>query len=364
MRSSSIGVYFGFTKDIPFTHGFRVKAVFESANSIRPDSPVRIAGVNVGKVKKVERRRAPTRAVVTMEIKDAGLPIHEDATAKIRPRIFLEGNFFVDLKPGTPAAPTLDDGDTIPVTQTATPVQLDEVLTALQTDTREDLQDVLDGLGGGAERQADRRRRPRRRPLGARARPPPSRSTTPTTTSPPRRARDRAGQPGAARHRARAATSRGCSSGLARTTAGLDRNEEQLKDLITNFNTHDGARSPPSRATCSASIRAARRRRSRPPTRAFDALNAAFPPTRAFAREILPGVRETPATIDAAFPWIDADARGCCRQRELRGLAQDLSPGDARPRAARPTRRSTLLPQIDLHVAVRAATSSCRPATS
>ena len=39
-----------------------------------------------------------------MEIKDAALPIHEDAELKIRPRIFLEGNFFVDLQPGTPAA--------------------------------------------------------------------------------------------------------------------------------------------------------------------------------------------------------------------------------------------------------------------
>ncbi len=45
-------------------------------------------------------RRAPTPRVVTMEIDDDGLPIHKDATAKIRPRIFLEGNFFVDLQPG------------------------------------------------------------------------------------------------------------------------------------------------------------------------------------------------------------------------------------------------------------------------
>ena len=33
-----------------------------------------------------------------------GLPIHADATAKIRARIFLEGNFYVDLSPGTPDA--------------------------------------------------------------------------------------------------------------------------------------------------------------------------------------------------------------------------------------------------------------------
>ena len=42
--------FLGFTKDIPFTTPFTVKATFASANSIRPGSPVRIAGVNVGKV--------------------------------------------------------------------------------------------------------------------------------------------------------------------------------------------------------------------------------------------------------------------------------------------------------------------------
>ena len=43
-------------------------------------------------------------AIVTLALEDDALPIHEDATLKVRPRIFLEGNFFVDLKPGTPAA--------------------------------------------------------------------------------------------------------------------------------------------------------------------------------------------------------------------------------------------------------------------
>ena len=54
------------------------------------------------------RSRAPTPRVLVMELKDSALPLHEDATAKIRPRIFLEGNFFVDLKPGTPGSPELD----------------------------------------------------------------------------------------------------------------------------------------------------------------------------------------------------------------------------------------------------------------
>src|SRR4051794_24165390 len=129
-------MFFGFTKDIPFTHGFEVKAQFESANSIRPNSPVRIAGVEVGKVKSVEGVEGSNAALLTMELDDAALPLHEDATAKIRPRIFLEGNFFVDLKPGTPGARELKSGDTIKITQTSTPVQLDEVLTSLQSDSR------------------------------------------------------------------------------------------------------------------------------------------------------------------------------------------------------------------------------------
>ena len=76
-------------------------------------------------------------------MEDEGLPIKEDAELKIRPRIFLEGNFFVDLEPGTPSAGELDDGGTIPATQTAAPVQLGDVLTALQRDTRADLQTFL-----------------------------------------------------------------------------------------------------------------------------------------------------------------------------------------------------------------------------
>ena len=55
----------------------------------------------------------------------------------------------MDLKPGTPQADTLGDGDSLSVAQTSTPVQLDELLTALQTDDREKLQQLLIGLGNG-----------------------------------------------------------------------------------------------------------------------------------------------------------------------------------------------------------------------
>ena len=44
----------GFTKFNPFANPYKLTAVFETANNLKPNSPVRIAGVDVGKVKKVE----------------------------------------------------------------------------------------------------------------------------------------------------------------------------------------------------------------------------------------------------------------------------------------------------------------------
>src|SRR5215467_12913111 len=96
--AAAVIMFFGFTKHIPFTHGYILRAQFQSANSIRPNSPVRIAGVDVGVVKSIEPLQGTSAAVVVMDLKKKALPIHSDATAKIRPRIFLEGNFFVDLQ--------------------------------------------------------------------------------------------------------------------------------------------------------------------------------------------------------------------------------------------------------------------------
>src|SRR4051794_36218182 len=101
----AILTFFGFTRYNPLKQPFQLKAAFQSANNLQKSSPVRIPGVNIGKVKKVEAIKGGG-AIVTMAIEKPGLPIHKDAQLKIRQRIFLEGNFFVDIAPGSPAAPT------------------------------------------------------------------------------------------------------------------------------------------------------------------------------------------------------------------------------------------------------------------
>ena len=142
----AIGVYLAFAKQIPFTGGgYQLTATFENATTLRETAPVRIAGVTVGEVQSVEPDG--DAAKVTFTVDDAGRPIHSDAQIEIRPRLFLEGNFFLDVDPGTPNAPELADGADIPMTQTATAVQLDEVLTALQAPERRGLQRLLEGYG-------------------------------------------------------------------------------------------------------------------------------------------------------------------------------------------------------------------------
>ena len=314
-----IGLYLGFRKDIPFTRGYQVKAVFNSSNNLRPNSPVRIAGVDVGKVKSVERYQDTTMAVVTMEVKDKGRPIHKDATARIRSRIFLEGNFFVDLSPGTPSAPKLDDGDTIRVSQTSSPVQLDEVLTTLQEDTREDLKTLLseygDGLLGDPSDSDDDQDRAVRGETAAES------------------LNDAFDDAGPALRGAAVVNEaflgeeeRDLSrtiAGLQRVTAALGRNEAVLQDFVENFNATLSIFAD-EKENVGATFRGLARTL---PTadRALASLNAAFPITRAFAREILPGVRETPATIEASFPWIE-QTRRLLGPDELQGLARDLSP--------------------------------------
>ncbi|HEV3002247.1 MAG TPA: MlaD family protein [Solirubrobacteraceae bacterium] len=315
----AVGTYLGFTKDIPFTKGYRVSAVFESATSIRPNSPVRVAGVNVGKVKKISRYQDTDLALIEMEITDAGLPIHKDATLKIRPRIFLEGNFYVDLSPGTPGSPALDDGDTIRVTQTSTPVQFYDVLTALQSDTRADLQTLLDEYGralDGDPAESDGDGSPLTRGETA------GESLNDTLDDAPDALRGVSIVNEALLGTEPRDLSRAIA-GLQRVTAALGRNESTLQDWVEGFNATLSIFAD-EKENVGATLRELER--TIPVAdRTLAALNRSFPSVRAFSREILPGVRETPATIEASFPWIE-QMRGLLRPSELRGLARELAP--------------------------------------
>jgi phospholipid/cholesterol/gamma-HCH transport system substrate-binding protein len=296
--------YFGFSRANPFANPYEFEAVFRTANNLQPKSPVRIAGVEVGKVGSVEPvDGAGGGARVTFEIEEKGLPIREDAQLKIRPRIFLEGNFFVDLQPGSPSAPELEEGGTIPMQQTAAPVQIGDLLNALQSDTREDLKTFLKEYGakglanGGAEgfRESIRYWEDAYRNSAL--------------------ANDAALGQDPTRDVQR------LLRGQARTFAALVEDERALKDLITNFNVTAGAFAREDEAL-EASIPELRDtlRAAHP---ALGSLNASMPSVREFARDALPGVRSSDETLAASLPFM-TQARRLMSRDELRGLAAEL----------------------------------------
>jgi phospholipid/cholesterol/gamma-HCH transport system substrate-binding protein len=299
-----IGTYFAFAKAVPFRSHYEISAVFHTANNVKERQPVRIAGVDVGKVVAIEHPEpGRERAVIKMRISDEGRPIHRDATVKIRPRWFLEGNWFIELRPGTPQAGELEDGDILPVQQTQTPVQLGQVLTTLQADTRRNLQtllaeyaDALRDEGADGYRRSIPYWEPAYRNSAM-----VQEATLGLREHDLSRYLDYAG----------------------RFARGVDRNPERLKSLISDFNTAAGAFAREAGSLEAAIAELPRTLRAAHP--ALGELNRSFPSFRRFARDLRPSVRETGETIPVSFPFL-RQARRLVSKAELRGLVRDLRP--------------------------------------
>ena len=168
-RDRRRSTFLGFTKDIPFTtpsrSGRRSSRRTRSGPARRCGSPASTSA----RSKTVEPVEDTDTSVVVAGDQRAGPADPRGRDGQDPPAHLPRGQLLRRPQAGHAGGRReLDDGDTIKVTQTASPVQLDEVLTALQSDTRQDLKDVLGGLGHGAEQQAVDGRRHGRRPLGPR----------------------------------------------------------------------------------------------------------------------------------------------------------------------------------------------------
>jgi phospholipid/cholesterol/gamma-HCH transport system substrate-binding protein len=132
---------------------FELKAELSTAQAVTPGQgqTVRVAGVRVGDISKVEYDDG--NAVVTMDIDRKFLPVYKDATVLLRPKTGLK-DMFLELDPGTNSDPSSDgdeygNGDMIPVANTAPDVNIDEILAALDGDTRAYLRLLLVEGGQG-----------------------------------------------------------------------------------------------------------------------------------------------------------------------------------------------------------------------
>ena len=306
----SYGAYTKFAN--PFSSPYTVHAMFPSANGLKQDSQVRIAGINVGKVVSV----APVKgcklaaavpggqcaaADATLAIQSNGLPIHKDATFWIRPRIFLEGNFFVDLYPGSPNAPVAPDGFTFAVQQGKQPVQFDQLLTSLQQNTRSNLQILVKQLGIGVKQGG------------------PTYNQSIQYWTP-------AYKYGAEVNHATLGTqphdlSNWIDKG-GKVNGAFAAHPQNLENLITDFNTTANAFARENVSLSSAINELPHTLAVATP--ALNALNNAFPPLRAFARDLVPGANSTAPMIDSSLPFFN-QLRLLVQPNELGGLTNDLS---------------------------------------
>lgn len=133
----------------PFAERYTLFAELADASAVRPGlgAPVNVAGVKVGQIGGVELEDG--RAVLELRLDpDEAPPVHRGARALLVPATPLN-DMQVDLAPGDPAAPLLPEGARIGIGATQSPVDSDELLRALDADTRDYLGLLIADVGVG-----------------------------------------------------------------------------------------------------------------------------------------------------------------------------------------------------------------------
>jgi phospholipid/cholesterol/gamma-HCH transport system substrate-binding protein len=336
----TIGPYLAFTKHIPFTsYGYELKATFTNSANIALKSPVRIAGVEVGKVIKTERDGDATTVVFTVD--GDGRPIHQDAFATIRPRIFLEGNFFVELDPGSPSSPELGSGGTIPVSHTSTAVQIDELLTALQSPVRADLGRLLESYGKALTHEPtaaeDLTQLPQVQGLSG------GQALNKTFEF-----GGEAGKYSSQVTQALTGTQKHdlakLIAGSGRTFAAFSHDQAALQGLIDNFNVFTGALSDQSE-NLESTVRELAPTLKTAHT-SLVSLDKSLPPLRTYAIELRPAVAELPELISSSKPWL-AQVRPLLSGKEGGGTAKLLAEATPGLAGAAQSGKELTLPQIN-----------------
>src|SRR5215217_4606362 len=129
---------------------YQVEINFPEATTLAQEADVRVAGVPVGKVRKVEVGDGTNRTVATVELERRFAPLREDAQAVLRQKTLL-GETYVELTPGR-SSKTIPEGGSLPNGQVKKTVQLDEIFDSLDPKTRADFrgwqQQMAKGIKG------------------------------------------------------------------------------------------------------------------------------------------------------------------------------------------------------------------------
>jgi phospholipid/cholesterol/gamma-HCH transport system substrate-binding protein len=126
--------------------GYRFNADFPEAALLAKEADVRLAGVNVGKVKSTSLGPGGQTTRAEIELDSRFAPIRADTRAILRQKSLL-GEIFVELTPGEPGSRALPDGGTLPRGNVDDTVELDEVFRTFDPRTRRYFQEWLHDAG-------------------------------------------------------------------------------------------------------------------------------------------------------------------------------------------------------------------------
>jgi phospholipid/cholesterol/gamma-HCH transport system substrate-binding protein len=132
---------------------YRVQALMPMSGSLTAGARVTMAGAKVGRITEV--RRQGVAALVSMQLEDDRVtPIPRDTRVALRERTPV-GENYLTLFPGRSRA-TLASGDTLPMTQADEHVDIDQLLSVLQGQTRGRARQMIQALGASLDGQGAR----------------------------------------------------------------------------------------------------------------------------------------------------------------------------------------------------------------
>lgn len=138
---------------VPFkAQGYRITATFPEATSLSVEADIRIAGVGIGRVKKVVPG-SDGRAIATLQIDKRFAPLPKNTKAILRQKTLL-GETYVSLTPpDDKSAGVIPEGGQIPNSDIGTTTELDEVFATFNPETRKAFQEWMQDGGKGLDGQ-------------------------------------------------------------------------------------------------------------------------------------------------------------------------------------------------------------------
>ena len=116
--------------------GYQFKIAFPEATQLAVEADIRVAGVQIGKVRKKDLSPDGNSTIATVEVEEKYAPVPQSAKAVLRQKSIL-GETYVELTTGDRTGPKVAEGGLLDARNIKQTVEIDEILNSLDPFTRQ-----------------------------------------------------------------------------------------------------------------------------------------------------------------------------------------------------------------------------------